>query len=378
MKTITFIFISALLIGVSCDTKNAEVSTIEQWSSIESYRKAKSILDSAIVALGGLDSIRSIDQITVEYDGLRQMINQSRKPEGPWDAEPSTGKVHIDRKNNRIYTENASYYPGIGSYTGSVRLVGTKGFGIDYQKNYHGTEAWEISGQSSADYQWSACTRWAPPLLALQALDNKISLRFLGQKTIRGKMYSAISFVQPNKSYLVLLFENDTNHLAGYESIRDDGVYGDVTDVVIFSDFRDLDGIKMPAQRSEYSNGELTRELSFKVHINKPMDNAVFQLPDGHTMPVASNEPYVRINKIADGVYMDQDMGGILIVEFNDFCIVLDCPENFSASQSTMDAMREILPSKPIKYVATSHTRGSWRRGSCLLSCWCYSYYNIR
>lgn len=88
------------------------------------------------------------------------------------------------------------------------------------------------------------------------------------------------------------------------------------------------------------------------------MPTSDFRLPEGHTIPVKDPEPYERIKKIADGVYMDQDMGGVLIVEFNDFCVALDCPDNFSASQSTIDAIREILPSKPIKYVATSHTHG--------------------
>src|SRR5688572_19784700 len=121
----TVVFYLALVIA-GCSPQNATEQAGKQWSSIESYRQAKAILDSSIVAMGGIEKIRAIDQVTLEYDGPRHMINQSRKPEGPWDKEPSIGKLHVDRKKDRIYTENASYYPGIGSYAGSVRLVGTE------------------------------------------------------------------------------------------------------------------------------------------------------------------------------------------------------------------------------------------------------------
>jgi glyoxylase-like metal-dependent hydrolase (beta-lactamase superfamily II) len=358
MKIITCL-LASILFTFACRTSTERDSAdTKEWTSIGSYRKAKSILDSGIFALGGLDKIKSIEDITVEYNGLRTMINQSRKPEGPWDKEPSIGKAHIDRKNNRIYSENANYFPGIGSYTASVRLVGIKGFGIDYQKNYHGTEAWEISGQASADHHMSMYSRWMPPLLALQAYDNNITLRFLGKSIRNGTVYNAISYLQPDKSFLVLLFDEKTNLLGGFETMRDDDVYGDATESVLFSGFRDFNGLKMPIKRTDFFNDEVARELSLTISINEPMDEKDFVLPPEHTMPLKTNEPYTRIKKLGDGVYMDQDMGGILIVEFEDFCIALDCPGDFSMSQSTMDAMREIFPAKPIKYVVTSHTHG--------------------
>lgn len=359
VKLLTHLLISMLFAGISCNGQNKiSPANAGGWTSIDSYRKARSILDSGIIALGGLVKLRALENLTVQYTGVRYMINQSRKPEGPWDAAPSEGKVHIDRKSNRIYTENANHFPGIGSYTGSVRLVGTKGFGIDYQKNYHGTEAWEISGQKSADNYLSMYSRWMPPLLTLQAIENNVNVRFLGKLTRHGKVYNGISYIQPNSSLLALLFEDETNLPAGFETIRDDGVYGDVTETVLFSGFKDFDGLKMPTKRTDFFNDQVARELTLQVIVNDIIDDSAFTLPQGHTMPVKVNDPYTRIKKIAEGVYMDQDMGGILIVEFKDYCVALDCPGNFSMSQSTMDAMQKILPAKPIRYVVTSHTHG--------------------
>jgi flavorubredoxin len=57
-------------------------------------------------------------------------------------------------------------------------------------------------------------------------------------------------------------------------------------------------------------------------------------------------------------------MGGIMIVEFKDFVFVMDCPGNFFMSQSTIDAVREVIPNKVIKYVASSHTHGDHAGGA--------------
>jgi len=75
-----------------------------------SYQKAQAILDAGLQALGGAEKIRAIENISIVYDGLRHMINQSRAAAGPWDKEPSTGKIIIDRKNNRMYNLSSSSY----------------------------------------------------------------------------------------------------------------------------------------------------------------------------------------------------------------------------------------------------------------------------
>src|SRR5688572_15681043 len=79
-----------------------------QSTTFSSYQKARTVLEKAIKAHGGLEKIRALENVTLEYDGLRNMINQSRKPLGPWDKEPSTGRMIYDRKGNRMYADNYS------------------------------------------------------------------------------------------------------------------------------------------------------------------------------------------------------------------------------------------------------------------------------
>ncbi len=74
----------------------------------------------------------------------------------------------------------------------------------------------------------------------------------------------------------------------------------------------------------------------------------------------------VDLREIKDAVtlYLDTELGGVMIVEFKDFLVALDCPDDFWTSQSTMDAVSKVIPGKPIKFVAPSHTHGDHGGGA--------------
>lgn len=359
--------ITALLLCfsiLSCSSEQKPSESNDLSSTMRSYQKAQAVLNNGIAALGGLEKIKALENISLEYEGLRHMINQSRKPEGPWDKEPSTGKVLIDRKNNRMYNLSSNAYPGIGAFGMSWAITGREGFHIDAYRNHHGNEVMKLSDKET-DWPWAASMRWLPPLLLLQAAENNTSLRWIDGYQKDSRAFEAISFVQPNSATLVLIFDATTHLLEGYETVRDDGVFGDVTDFIRFADYQDFNGVKLPARREDYFNNELARELTLKVEVNTTIDESLFKIPEGYEMPQENaHESYTRIKKIGDGVYIDQDMGGIMIVEFKDFVFVMDCPGNFFMSQSTIDAVRETIPNKTIKYVASSHTHGDHAGGA--------------
>lgn len=364
VQKIATLLLDIFIFGCSPEKQSPESAGADASPAMRSYQKAQTILNAGIAALGGAEKIKTLENISIEYEGLRHMINQSRKPEGPWDKEPSTGKIIIDRKNNRLYNLSSNSYPGIGAFGMSWAITGREGFHIDVYRNHHGNEVMKLSGQET-DWPWAASTRWMPPLLLLQASENNTSLRWIDSNQKDGRTFDAISFVQPDKTLLMLIFDATTHLLEGYETVRDEGVYGDVTDFIRFADYQDFNGVKLPTKRTDYFNGEIARELALKISVNSPVDENLFEVPAGYEMPKDNaNESYTRIKKIGDGVYIDQDMGGIMIVEFKDFIFVMDCPGNFFMSQSTIDAVREMIPDKAIKYVAASHTHGDHAGGA--------------
>lgn len=356
MKIITVLLVF-ILSGVA-------LSQSENSATFRSYQKARNILEKTIKAHGGLEKIRAFENVTVEYDGWRTMINQSRRAENVWDKEPSSGKLVVDRKANRMYALSYNSYPGIGRFGGEWAITGTEGFHFEPSKNHHGSEIMGKLSGAETDGPWAFIPRWMPPFLLLSAWENNTNLRFVESFEKNGRKFEAISFIQRDRANLVLIIDAETNLLEGFEYVRDDGVYGDVTEFVRVYDYQEFAGVKFPTRRTDYQNDQISRELDFKFSVNSTLDENLFKLPEGYSIPTTAENAAPRIRKIADGVYLDSEMGGIMIVEFKDFLVVVECPGNFWMSQSTIDAVKKAIPNKPIKYVVPSHTHGDHGGGA--------------
>ncbi|MDL1878441.1 hypothetical protein FBQ85_25255, partial [Cytophagia bacterium CHB2] len=129
-QKIATLLLGIFIFGCSPEKQSPESTGADASPAMRSYQKAQTILNAGIAALGGAEKIKTLKNISIEYEGLRHMINQSRRPEGPWDKEPSTGKIIIDRKNNRLYNLSSNSHPGIGAFGMSWAITGREGFHI--------------------------------------------------------------------------------------------------------------------------------------------------------------------------------------------------------------------------------------------------------
>jgi glyoxylase-like metal-dependent hydrolase (beta-lactamase superfamily II) len=338
--------------------------------SLSSYREARAILSRGLQSIGGIENIRALANVTLEYSGTRHMINQSRKPFGPWDKEPSRGRLVVDRKQNRMFAENYTSYPGIGEFGGAWAIKGTEGYHWEPAKNHHGSEIMMKMSGGGTDSPWAFIPRWMPAFMLLAAWDNGTNLKLLAPIKLGTQKLDAVSFVQRDRSALTILFDAKTGEYRGFETIRHDGVYGDVTDTTAFSDYLRIGNVMFPQKRSEYFNGEIARELSMSFAVNTALNDSLFDLPAGFSLPAESADAE-RIKKIGDGVYLDTYLGGIMVVEFKDFLALVECPEDFWMSQDTIDSVKRAIPDKPVKYIIPSHTHGDHGGGGAR------AFYNI-
>ena len=220
----------------------------------------------------------------------------------------------------------------------------------------------KLSG-GDTDGPWGFVPRWLPPFTLLDAWNNGTSLRYSGEFVWDGSKVEALTFVQQDRGALTIFVDSVTGLLQGFETLRDDGVHGDVSDAVRFADYEALEGVLFPKRRTDLMNGEVARELSYRLKVNAALDSPMFDLPKDVESP-ADPVPSERIRRIAEGVYLDTDMGGVMIVEFKDFLVVVECPGDYWMSQSTIDAVTRKMPGKPIRYVVPSHTHGDHGGGA--------------
>ncbi len=235
LKLIAILLVSCLGNGqtVVCQVEKAHSTTFG------SYQKARTVLEKAIKAHGGLEKIRALENVTLEYDGPRNMINQSRKPLGPWDKEPSTGRMIFDQKNNRMFAESYSSYPGIGRFGGAWAITGTEGNHWEAApQNHHGTEIIAKLSGPETDGPWAFIPRWMPPFMLLRAWENNTNVRSNGLVSKNGRQFEALTFIQRDRAALTILIDANTSLLEGFEGIRDDPVYGDVAEFTRFSEYK--------------------------------------------------------------------------------------------------------------------------------------------
>jgi glyoxylase-like metal-dependent hydrolase (beta-lactamase superfamily II) len=193
--------------------------------------------------------------------------------------------------------------------------------------------------------------------------DSGTNPRWLGSTMCNGRMMRALVWTQRDGATITVLVEAGSGSFSGFESIRDEGVYGDVTDRVEYSHWRAINGVYFPTRRTDWFNHEIARELQLDYRVDSGLSDIQFELPPGYTQP-RDTKAGERLRKVADGVHLDTDVGGVMVVEFRDFLAVVDCPDGYHMSNSTIVALRDAFPDKPVRYVVPSHTHGDHGGGA--------------
>lgn len=361
MKTLLLALVLTLSTATSARLVAAEPAAAD--STLHSYQQARMVLARAIELAGGEANIRRLRNVSLNYSGHRNMINQSRRALPPWDREPASGSVTVDLEGKRMFADNYTTYPGIGRFGGAWALKGDQGAHWEPARNHHGSEIMMNFSGRDANGPWAFIPRWMPPLMLLEAWDSGTNLRSLGKTTRNGKPMHALAWTQRDGDTITLLIDAGSGAFSGYESIRDEGVYGDVTDRIEYSNPRAIGGVNFPTRRTDWFNNEIARELDLNYRVDSQLVDSQFEIPPGYEQPKEMAEGE-RLQKVADGVYLDTHMGGIMIVEFRDFLAVVECPDGYEMANSTIMALRDAFPNKPVRYVVPSHTHGDHGGGA--------------
>jgi Metallo-beta-lactamase superfamily len=195
---------------------------------------------------------------------------------------------------------------------------------------------------------------------------------------------------QPAVSFdgFIVAFDPATGLPSRVRSLDYDNIWGDVNYDVVYSNWRDLGGIKIPMNRKYELNGKMVTDVAFtEVQFNAPIDTSRLQIPAevraGAAKPAPRNVPYqwvirrqfigtymdsdhvsydtqaskgLRLQEVAPGVFQVQ--GGThnsLVVEMSDHLIVMDAPVTDAQSMWLVGATRAQFPGKPIRFVVLTH-----------------------
>jgi glyoxylase-like metal-dependent hydrolase (beta-lactamase superfamily II) len=149
---------------------------------------------------------------------------------------------------------------------------------------------------------------------------------------------------------------NEQNLVESVETRLANNVLGDVAVRTVFSGYKDYGGVKFPSHVVQTQGGHPTLDLNVSdVQPNSAAARAL-SLPTSPPAAPPSTSVKTEPQKIADGVwFLDGGAPMSVLVEFSDHVVIIEGPQNDERTEATIAAVKQLLPSKPIRYVVNTH-----------------------
>jgi glyoxylase-like metal-dependent hydrolase (beta-lactamase superfamily II) len=179
---------------------------------------------------------------------------------------------------------------------------------------------------------------------------------FLKTAAINKARINGRSVVMTIGKYSVTGVINEQGLVESVETRLANNVLGDVAVKTVFSGYKDYGGVKFPSHIVQTQGGHPTLDLNVSdVQPNSPVARAL-TVP----LPAPAAPPPVSVKtapqKIADGVwFLDGGAPMSVLVEFSDHAVIIEGPQDDERTEATIAAVKQLLPSKPIRYVVNTH-----------------------
>jgi len=351
MKNLT---ITLLVIIVASGLINANPQ--QQKTPVEkSSLQAREVLEAGLKAMGGVDELQKIADITREMSGTRSDEGQGMMPVWPRVAEPPVlaqpkMKSVRDIRGGRAYEEvEAVIFGGQPLHFKSV-VAGANGFAVsEMAKEVRSLPPAAVNNARAARF------RRHPESLLLTALNRPEALRWLGEGEFAGRKQRVISFADADGTEVALYFDATNNLLTKAEYLNDDPVLGDIATETVYADWKTVEKVVLPFRYIDRVGGSVLQDLRVtSVTINTHPPDSLFTIPEGYAK-AEPLPPVPTVKKLGDDVYALLGPYNSLFVVFNDYVLVVEAGANNRYSAAAIAEIKKIAPDKPIRYLVSTH-----------------------
>jgi len=321
--------------------------------------KARAVLDRAVEANGGAEALRAVDVVRIRLNGEVFPRLQMTTPTPPFEGGPFDETLLADLKNNRMRLDQKA--GGFG-FEGDITVTIADGTGNTYDNR--AKTVTPIPPDQATQQQFTQYQRRLPNLLLRQALDRATSLRYLGEDDFDGKRQDVLTFVMADTQQVALYVDQATGLVSKYELLFVDSLEGVEASEIIFRDYQKVGNYQVPRRWTLRQLGEDQTRYALQAEFNPPVTDDSFRYaPSGYKevrpVPTTLEE---NVDKLADGVYVIQNVTGqnqnSMAVEFSDFVAAVEAPGSSDGADALIKRIHELIPGKPIRYVAMTHHHG--------------------
>jgi glyoxylase-like metal-dependent hydrolase (beta-lactamase superfamily II) len=194
---------------------------------------------------------------------------------------------------------------------------------------------------------------------------NNASVR---KRSVDDVEYRVVTWVPPQKApsgqpYKIVGYINEQNLIAKVETWVEHPIFGDMHVEVMYTNYQDMNGLKVPTMTRMRQQGMETFVLTTTAARGNPTnlnDLMTGPVPGAPVVaPRAGGPPAApqaaASEKLADGVYRITGGYVSLAVEFKDHVVVLEGGQNEARGLAIIAETKRLFPSKRIKYVVLTH-----------------------
>jgi glyoxylase-like metal-dependent hydrolase (beta-lactamase superfamily II) len=308
---------------------------------------ARAVIAAASTAIGA-DGLRSVEYSATT--GSMNAVGQAPGPGKPWprftiikyNAAINYEAPAMREELVRIDDENPPRGGGAGGYVAATGQGGIRPIPFGPQTQTAVRDARTDVGLLQI---------WLTPHGFLKAAAaNNPSVR---TNTVRGRPAHVVSFTALGK-YPVIGTINDQNLVERVETRVPNSVLGDMVLEAIYSDYRDVGGVKFPMRTAQRQGGFPILDLTIgDVRPNTPVASQLTGQPRPAGAPGAP--PKIEAIPIAPGVSFLGAGQASILVEFNDHVVVIEAPGTDERTQASLAEIKRVAPNKPIRYVVNTH-----------------------
>ena len=300
--------------------------------------------------LGGRDRIQAVKTLTIEGEGVHYNLGQDMRPEAATQQfAVSNYKRQIDIANGRQRVEQTrtpkfAYFQGPQAQTQVLALDGTTAFNINPKG-----EATRVAALAESD---RLTDLYHHPLKLLRStLDPKTTVANVRQ-TGAARQADITTAAGPAVTLTI--------DAAGSPVSASSKAYhpnlGDVVMTTTFSDYRDVNGLRLPSQFTTRVDDFTTTEIRAT---RQAIDTDVGDLaaPASVTAPrPAPAAINVAAEPVGKGVWL---LGGgshhSALIEFSDRLMLIDAPQSEARTLAVIAKAKQTVPNKPLQQLVITH-----------------------
>jgi glyoxylase-like metal-dependent hydrolase (beta-lactamase superfamily II) len=306
---------------------------------------------AAADALGGRDRILAVNTLTLEGSGTNGNLGQNVTPDSELPNFDVKGfKRTLDLANARARQQQTR----VATAPGANPQPQVQNFGVDGDVAFNVTPDGMVARQPEliAKERRAEFLLHHPVGIVRAALDPAAKL----SNPRKAGSLDVVDVTTAQGDTLTLAVDSTTHLPASVTSMSYNANLGDVAIETAFSNYQDVDGLKVPGRLTTKTDKYPTADITIaKSAVNADATDlaAPAAIKSG---PAPTPPAMVTVEELGKGLwFLAGGSHNSVLVEFDDHLELIETPQNDTRALAVIAKAREIKPDKPLTKVVVSH-----------------------